>query len=140
MLGFIYYQVFLEVSIVLILEVLDSVIIKSFDNDHTSSVRVFPVCVIIIDEDSFVVTSRQFGIDSYLQCTFNRRISLHPGLSVTPTDETLLVVRLFRLKRDRNQQWVLHPVLLEVFLRVLCGTRVCVVDEGGGLFLYRGQT
>jgi hypothetical protein len=30
----------------------------------------FPVCVIIIGEDSFVITSRQFGIDCCLQCFF----------------------------------------------------------------------
>ena len=31
---------------------------------------VFPVCTIIIDEGSLVITSRQFGIDSCLQCVF----------------------------------------------------------------------
>ncbi len=30
----------------------------------------FPVCVINICEDSFVITSREFGIDYYLQCVF----------------------------------------------------------------------
>ena len=33
---------------------------------------VFPVCVIIIGEDSFVITIRQFGIHSSLQCDFQR--------------------------------------------------------------------
>ncbi len=32
----------------------------------------FPVCVFIIGEDSFVMTSRQFGIHSWLQCVFQR--------------------------------------------------------------------
>ncbi len=33
-------------------------------------ILVFPVCVIIIGEDSFVITSQQFGIDCCLQCSF----------------------------------------------------------------------
>ncbi len=32
----------------------------------------FPVCPFIIGEDSFVITSRQFGIHSCLQCVFHR--------------------------------------------------------------------
>jgi hypothetical protein len=35
---------------------------------------VFPVCVIIIGKDSFVITSRQFGIDSCLQGAFQRLV------------------------------------------------------------------
>ncbi len=34
----------------------------------------FPVCVFIIGEDSFVMTSRQFGIHSWLQCDFHRLV------------------------------------------------------------------
>ena len=37
----------------------------------------FPVCVIIIDEGSFVITSRQFGIDSCLQWTFPFLVHSH---------------------------------------------------------------
>jgi hypothetical protein len=32
----------------------------------------FPVCAFIIGEDSFVITSRQFGIHACLQCAFQR--------------------------------------------------------------------
>ena len=34
----------------------------------------FPVCVFIIAEDSFVMTRRQFGIHSWLQCAFQRLV------------------------------------------------------------------
>ncbi len=34
----------------------------------------FPVCTFVIGEDSFVITSRQFGIHSWLQCDFQRLV------------------------------------------------------------------
>ena len=69
------YQAFFPTVIDLILGFL-VLIIKTFDNQKLLPtfchlrLLVCPLCVIIIGEDSFVITSLQFGIDCCLQCAF----------------------------------------------------------------------
>jgi hypothetical protein len=74
---------------------------------------VFPVCVIIICEDSFVITSRQRRVDWYLQCDFQGLV-IEKSDDGTTIDLRQWIHQLLDQTRDQtpgNRRPYLHTIL-----------------------------
>ncbi len=78
----------------------------SYQPPTNRRILVFPVWIFIIGEDSFVFTSRQFGIHSCLQCVFHRLVH-GPFLEIIMLFPTVVMTPLSLLQIEDKSQFTI---------------------------------